>query len=55
MKLPKDGADVLSKDGFNWIALKVICQVLKGQKKVKFWYVDILFGNFLKSGLLTFI
>ena len=38
LKLPRKGADRLPKDGFDWIALNVICQDLKGQKKVKFGY-----------------
>ena len=36
MKLPKEGADGLPKDGFDWITLKVIFQGSKGPKKVKF-------------------
>ena len=36
MKLPKEGADGLPKDGFDWVTLKVIFQGLKGPKKVKF-------------------
>ena len=30
MKRPKEGADGLPKDGFDWITLKVIFQGLKG-------------------------
>ena len=33
MKLPKEGADGLPEDGFDWITLKVSFQGLKGQKK----------------------
>ena len=40
MKLSKEGANGLAKDGFDLIALKVICQGLKGQKKVNFVYFD---------------
>ena len=36
MKLPKEGADGLPEDGFDWITLKVSLQGLKGPKKVKF-------------------
>ena len=36
MKLPKEGADGLPKNGFEWITLKVIFQGSKGSKKVKF-------------------
>ena len=39
MKLPKEGDDGLSKDEFDWSALKVIFQGLKGLKIVKFGYV----------------
>ena len=38
MKLPKEGADGLPKDGFDWITLKVIVQGSKGQKRIKFGY-----------------
>ena len=31
MELPSDGTDELSNDGFDGIALKVICQGRKGQ------------------------
>ena len=36
MKLPKEGADGLPKDGFYWITLKVSFQGPKDPKKVKF-------------------
>ena len=36
MKLPKEGTNELSKDGFDWIALNVIFKGSKGLEKVKF-------------------
>ena len=35
-QLPKAGTNELSKDGFDWIALNVICQGPKCPKNVKF-------------------
>ena len=37
-----EGTEGLPKDGLDWIALKVICQDPKDQKKVKFWYFSTL-------------
>ena len=48
MKLPKVGTDGLPKDGFDWIALKIFFQGLKGQKKVKFGYFST-FWQFSKK------
>ena len=46
MKLPEDGTNELSKDGFDWITLKVIFQGPKGPGRVKFGCL----ANFLKNG-----
>ena len=54
MKLPKKGTNELSKDGFDWITLKVIFQGPKGLKRVKFGCFATL-ANFLKSCLITFL
>ena len=35
MKLPRDGTNELSKDGFDWITLKVIFQGPNGRERVK--------------------
>ena len=45
MKLSKKYTNKLTKGEFDRIALNVICQGLKGQKKVKFGY----FANFSKK------
>ena len=39
-KLHKEGTNVLSKDGFDWITLKVIFKGPKGPKRVKFGCFD---------------
>ena len=44
MKLPKEGTNELSKDGFDWITLKVIFQGPKGPKNVKFGYFLPIFS-----------
>ena len=53
MNLPKDGTNQLPKAGFDWIALKVIFQGLKGLNLLLFSNFDIyypfiqnLFSNF---------
>ena len=33
VKLPNEGTDELSEDGFDWIALKVVLQIPKGLEK----------------------
>ena len=53
MKLLKKGADGLPKDGFDWITLDVIFKGSKGQKMSNLGSL-LLFGNFLKTGLITF-
>ena len=40
----KEGHNELSKDGFDWITLKVILQGPKGPKKVKFCYFLPIFS-----------
>ena len=52
MKLPKERADGLPKDGFDWITPKVMFP--KSPKKVKFGCLAT-FANFLKNGLITFL
>ena len=48
------GTNELSKDGFDLIALKVIFKVRKVRKRSNL-AVLLLFANFLKSGLITFL
>ena len=54
-RLPKEGTNELSKDGFYLIALNVIFKGSKGPKQVKFGFILLLFANFLKSGLINFL
>ena len=54
MKLSKEGTDGLPEDGFDWITLKVIFQGSKCQKRSNL-AVLLLFANFLKNGLITFL
>ena len=51
MKLPKEGTNELSKDGFDSITLKVIYQGPKKDHSRLFFY---FFSNFLNNGLITF-
>ena len=46
--------DGLPKDGFYWIALKVICQCPKGQKKVKYCHFAT-FRQFSQTKVWTFL
>ena len=55
MKLLKEGADGLTKDGFDLITLNVIVQGSKGQKRVKFGLFCYFFWQFYKTGLITFL
>ena len=52
--LPNEGTGGLPKDGFDLITLKVICQGLKGQKRVKFGYLATCW-QFIKNGLIFFL
>ena len=54
-KLSKEGTNELSKYGFDWSTLKVIFQGPKRTKTVKFGSFLLLFANFLKSDLITFL
>ena len=54
MKLPEEGTNEMSKDWFDWTALNVIMQGPKGTKRLNL-AVLLLFANFLKNGLITFL
>ena len=53
MKLPNEGTDGLTRDGFDWITLNVMFKV---QRVSKCFFLCLqLFSNFLKNGMKTFL